>query len=59
MAHAKLELLLENISLGRTRMPKPKIAMIGAGSVVFTLNLLGDIFSFPELAEYLCRTHLG
>ncbi|HEV7237458.1 MAG TPA: alpha-glucosidase/alpha-galactosidase, partial [Ktedonobacteraceae bacterium] len=32
-------------------MPKPKIAMIGAGSVVFTLNLLGDILSFPELAE--------
>src|SRR3984893_11667630 len=50
MAHTKLELLLENISLRRTRMPKPKIAMIGAGSVVFTLNLLGDIFSFPELA---------
>ena len=32
-------------------MSKPKIAMIGAGSVVFTLNLLGDILSFPELAE--------
>ena len=32
-------------------MPKPKIAMIGAGSVVFTLNLLGDILAFPELAE--------
>jgi len=31
-------------------MPPPKIAMIGAGSVVFTLNLLGDILSFPELA---------
>ncbi|HZO72211.1 MAG TPA: alpha-glucosidase/alpha-galactosidase [Ktedonobacteraceae bacterium] len=29
----------------------PKIAFIGAGSVVFTLNLLGDILSFPELAE--------
>src|SRR6266516_2290976 len=28
----------------------PKIAFIGAGSVVFTLNLLGDIFLFPELA---------
>jgi len=25
--------------------------MIGAGSVVFTLNLLGDIFTFPELRE--------
>ena len=29
----------------------PKIAMIGAGSVVFTKNLLGDILSFPELAD--------
>jgi len=28
-----------------------KIAFIGAGSVVFTLNLLGDILTFPELAE--------
>src|SRR5579863_5576326 len=25
--------------------------MIGAGSVVFTLNLLGDILTFPELGE--------
>lgn len=29
----------------------PKIAMIGAGSVVFAKNLLGDILQFPELAE--------
>ncbi len=29
----------------------PKITFIGAGSVVFTLHLLGDILSFPELAE--------
>lgn len=29
----------------------PKIAFIGAGSVVFTKNLLGDILSFPELGE--------
>lgn len=29
----------------------PKIALIGAGSVVFTQHLLGDILSFPELAE--------
>ena len=29
----------------------PKITIIGAGSVVFTKNLLGDILSFPELAE--------
>ena len=32
-------------------MPKPKIAMIGAGRVVFTLNLSGDIFT---LCTYLC-----
>ncbi|MFL5955658.1 MAG: alpha-glucosidase/alpha-galactosidase [Gaiellaceae bacterium] len=30
-------------------MSGPKIAFIGAGSVVFTKNLLGDIFAFPEL----------
>jgi len=33
-------------------MPKaarPKIALIGAGSVVFAKNLLGDILTFPEL----------
>jgi alpha-galactosidase/6-phospho-beta-glucosidase family protein len=35
-------------------MPKPKIAMIGAGSVVFRLNLLGDIFS---LFTHLCDSH--
>lgn len=29
----------------------PKIAFIGAGSTVFARNLLGDILSFPELAE--------
>ncbi|KAB8142984.1 alpha-glucosidase/alpha-galactosidase [Chloroflexia bacterium SDU3-3] len=28
----------------------PKITFIGAGSVVFTKNLLGDILTFPELA---------
>ncbi|MGB8646009.1 MAG: alpha-glucosidase/alpha-galactosidase [Anaerolineae bacterium] len=28
-----------------------KITMIGAGSTVFAKNLLGDIFSFPELAD--------
>ena len=28
---------------------QPKIAFIGAGSVVFTKNLLGDILDFPEL----------
>ena len=29
---------------------KPSIVIIGAGSVEFTRELLGDIFSFPELA---------
>ena len=29
----------------------PKITFIGAGSTVFTKNLLGDILSFPELAD--------
>jgi alpha-galactosidase len=28
-----------------------KITLIGAGSVVFAKNLLGDILSFPELAH--------
>ncbi|MCA9892900.1 MAG: alpha-glucosidase/alpha-galactosidase [Anaerolineae bacterium] len=28
-----------------------KIAMIGAGSTVFAKNLMGDIMSFPELAD--------
>ncbi len=28
----------------------PKITFIGAGSTVFAKNLLGDIFTFPELA---------
>jgi alpha-galactosidase len=29
----------------------PKITFIGAGSTVFAKNLIGDILSFPELAE--------
>ena len=28
-----------------------KITLIGAGSVVFAKNLLGDILSYPELAD--------
>lgn len=27
----------------------PKIAFIGAGSIVFARNLMGDILSYPEL----------
>ena len=29
----------------------PRIVLIGAGSVEFTRNLLGDILTFPELAD--------
>ncbi len=29
----------------------PKIVFIGAGSTVFAKNLMGDILSFPELAD--------
>lgn len=29
----------------------PKITLVGAGSTVFAKNLLGDILSFPELAD--------
>jgi alpha-galactosidase len=35
----------------------PKIAFIGAGSVEFTRNLLGDILSFPALAESEIALH--
>ena len=35
----------------------PKIALIGAGSTVFAKNLLGDILSFPELAEAEIALH--
>jgi alpha-galactosidase len=29
----------------------PKIAFVGAGSTIFAKNLMGDILSFPELAD--------
>lgn len=35
----------------------PKITFIGAGSTVFARNLLGDILSFPELAESTISLH--
>jgi alpha-galactosidase len=35
----------------------PKIAFIGAGSVVFTKNLLGDILWFPELRDVEIALH--
>jgi alpha-galactosidase len=34
-----------------------KITFIGAGSVVFTKNLLGDILTFPELADCTISLH--
>ncbi|MDH7486167.1 MAG: alpha-glucosidase/alpha-galactosidase [Anaerolineae bacterium] len=35
----------------------PKITFIGAGSTVFAKNLLGDILSFPELANSTISLH--
>ncbi len=35
----------------------PRIAFVGAGSVEFTKNLLGDILSFPELADAEIALH--
>ena len=35
----------------------PKIAFIGAGSIEFTKNLLGDILSFPEIADATISLH--
>lgn len=34
-----------------------KITLIGAGSIVFTRNLLGDIFSYPELVDCEVALH--
>ena len=35
----------------------PKITFIGAGSTVFAKNLMGDILSFPELAQSTISLH--
>ncbi|MGD9101401.1 MAG: alpha-glucosidase/alpha-galactosidase [Anaerolineae bacterium] len=35
----------------------PKITFIGAGSTIFAKNLLGDILSFPELANSAISLH--
>jgi len=35
----------------------PKIVIVGAGSVVFTKNLLGDILAYPELKEATIALH--
>jgi alpha-galactosidase len=32
-------------------MPRPRIAIVGAGSTVFAKNIIGDVISFPELAD--------
>jgi alpha-galactosidase len=32
-------------------MPRPKIAIVGAGSTVFAKNIIGDVVSYPELAD--------
>ncbi len=32
-------------------MSQPKIAIVGAGSTVFAKNIIGDVLSFPELAD--------
>ena len=29
----------------------PKVAMIGAGSTVFATRLIGDMLTYPELAD--------
>ena len=35
----------------------PKISFLGAGSTVFARNLIGDILSFPELADCTLSLH--
>lgn len=35
----------------------PKVSFIGAGSIVFTRNLLGDILEFPELRDVEIALH--
>src|SRR5689334_18330911 len=34
-----------------------RIALVGAGSVEFTRNLLGDLLTFPELADATIALH--
>ena len=34
-----------------------RIVLVGAGSVEFTRNLLGDILSYPELADATIVLH--
>src|SRR4051812_7665173 len=37
--------------MGQTHGMRTTLVIVGAGSVVFTRDLLGDVFSFPELAD--------
>ena len=37
--------------IGEIVITKPKITFVGAGSTIFAKNLMGDILSYPELAE--------
>jgi alpha-galactosidase len=32
-------------------MPRPRITVVGAGSTVFAKNIIGDVISYPELAD--------
>lgn len=41
----------------RHTAPMAKISFVGAGSTVFAKNLLGDILSFPELAQSTISLH--
>jgi alpha-galactosidase len=43
--------------MGQTRAMRTTIVIVGAGSVVFTRDLLGDVFSFPELADVRVVLH--
>jgi alpha-galactosidase len=38
-------------------MSRPKVVFIGAGSTVFAKNLMGDILSYPELADCVISLH--
>jgi alpha-galactosidase len=38
-------------------MSRPRIAFVGAGSVVFTKNLLGDIFEYEQLGDAAIALH--
>src|SRR5690606_8505627 len=43
--------------LAKDGMNHPKITFVGAGSVVFTQDLLAELFAFPELREAHIALH--